>query len=82
MIGLLSFLEFKTQFLKYKKVLLRECKRHTDQGGYLPWPGGTYPGWWVSTLAGGVPTLAGGYLPWPRGVPPIQTWQGRYPPGR
>ena len=59
-------------------------------GGYLPWPGGTYPGWgwylswpggylpWlgVPTLAGRVPTLAGGYLPWPGGYLP---WLGGVP---
>ena len=59
-----------------KKVLLRECKRHTARriastryavpmgggGGTYPRQGGTYLGRVVPTLAGGVPTLAGGYL--------------------
>ena len=55
-----------------KKVLLRERKRHTAhrvaspwRGGggecYLPWPGGTY-------LGQGVSTLAGLYLPWQGGT--------------
>ena len=61
-------------------------------GGYLPWWGGTYPGWGVPTLVG-VPTL-GGYLPGWGGTYPAQkvgvptlaggggvpTYLGRYPP--
>ena len=68
----------------------------TLDGGYLPWPGGTYlrwgrgylgqggthPGWGLSTLARGVPTLTKGYLPWgvptlSRGVPTLAG--GNYP---
>ena len=50
---------------------------------YLPWPGGTYLGRGVPTLARrvpilGVPTLAGRYLPWLGGYLP---WLGGTYPG-
>ena len=48
-------------------------------GGFLPWPGGTYLGWGIPTLARGtylswgyLPWV-GGYLPWPVGYLP---WLG------
>ena len=63
-----------------KKVLLRECKRHTARRiastpsvvlmGEYPIPGEGYP-----ILVGGTPSLVVGYP----GVPPIWTWPG-YPP--
>ena len=44
-----------------KKVLLRECKRHTACHVDLPWPG-RYP----TLTKGYLPWL--GYLPWPAGT--------------
>ena len=87
-------LHFK--LIQNKKVLLRECKRHTAYcvvstpsvvlTGYLPpvltWPGG-YPTWhpWQGTPH---PDLAGGYPTWDplAGYPPAGYPPGRVPPGQ
>ena len=51
-----------------KKVLLRECKRHTARRVASPGGGGTYLGRGGTYLSWGVPTLARGYLPWHGGT--------------
>ena len=67
-----------------KKVLLRECKRHTDcrvaSTRYaVPVRGGWYP----PGKVGAPLSRPGRYPPSSRPgryPPPIQTWEGRYPP--
>ena len=83
---LLNFKFDKTvNYKQNKKVLLRECKKHTARhttsvccadlswqgggGGYLPWPGGYLP-WPGGIYPSWRGTYPGwGYLPWPGGVP-------------
>ena len=54
-------------YIGNKKILLRECRRHTDRSiSSTPDQGGIYPSWgerYLPWLGGGVPTLAGGTYP-------------------
>ena len=78
----------KNKLIEDKKVLLRECKRHTTSriartccvgmggGGVPTLVGGIYPEWGVPTLVGSTyPGLGGTYLGW--GYLP---WTGEYLP--